>query len=191
MNQDLITWLEQPFNNELLGLGAVGLRKKWAKTDCIAPHIIALRCASLKSCKLPPTTYITESVTLCDVVEQSKKGVDAVQQCSDAKSVTNQQVSPPSSQHVVSKASLRAFCPSFFSGAETFLRFLRRDSVWWPVSDDRLGQHSSPRFNLTQNIGKRGWLISEFLIYLMMNLSILQLSKNKFRKTPYLRRWKV
>ena len=167
-----MSWLEEPFNNELLEPGAVGLRKKCSKTFCIAPHRIELHCASLKSWELPGLLHATV-------------------QCSDVKSVTNQQVSQPSSQHVVSKASLRAFCPSFFSGAETFLRFLRRDSVWWPVSDDRLGQHSSPRFNLTQNIGKRGWLISEFLIYLMMNLSILQLSKNKFRKTPYLRRWKV
>ena len=96
---------------------------------------------------------------MCDVVEvqQSKKGRSSV------KSVTNQQVSQPSSQHVVSKASLRAFCRRFFSSVETFLRFLPRDSVWWPVSDDRLGQHSRPHFNLTQNIGKREWLISEYL----------------------------
>ena len=38
MNQDLMSWLEEPFNNELLELGAVGLHKKRAKTYCTAPH---------------------------------------------------------------------------------------------------------------------------------------------------------
>ena len=46
-----------------------------------------------------------------------------VQQRVKAKSVPNQQERQPSSQHVVSKESLRAFCPGFFVGAEPFYAF--------------------------------------------------------------------